>query len=143
MDRNIPLQNRRTGVLINYFALVMALILFELTKYGIGIPHWAGFSLIGIFLLILIISFVYVYVKSGLWRLTHKKTENLDEREIQVVTQAIRISYTIFVITVIVMVYLFAIFGLGTIDVVIAATLLYLAHIIPTSIVAWTEKEVY
>ena len=135
MDRNIPLQNRRTGVLINYIALVMALILFELTKYGIGIPHWAGFSLIGVFLLILIISFVSVYVKSGLWRLTHKKTENLDEREIQVVTHAIRISYT--------MVYLFAIFGLGTIDVVIAATLVYLAHIIPTSIVAWTEKEVY
>lgn len=143
MDRNIPIQNRRTGVLINYIALIMALIIFELTKYGIGISHWVGFSLIGVFLLILIVSFIYVYVKSGLWRLTHKKTENLDEREIQVVTHAIRISYTIFVITVIVIVYLFAIFGLGTIDVVIAATLLYLAHIIPTSIVAWTEKEVY
>jgi len=142
MDRNIPIQNRRTGVLINYIALIMVLIFFELTKYGIGIPHWAGFSLIGVFLLILIISFVYVYVKSGLWRLTHKKTKNLDEREIQVVTHAIRISYTIFVITVIVMVYLFAILGIGAIDVVIAATLLYLAHIIPTSILAWTEKEV-
>ena len=143
MDRNIPLQNRRIGVMINYIALLMTIVFFELTKYGIGIPHWAGFILIGVFLIILILSFIYVYVKSGLWNLTHKKTENLDEREIQVVTQAIRISYTIFTITVIVMVYLFAIIGLGTIDVVVAATLLYLAHIIPSSILAWTEKEVY
>lgn len=142
MDRNIPIQNRRIGVMINYIALIMLLIFFELTKYGIGLAHWAGFSLIGVFLLILIISFVYVYVQSGLWRLTHKKTNNLDERELQVVTQAIRISYTIFVITVIVMVYLLAILGIGAIDVVIAASLLYLAHIIPTSILAWTEKEV-
>jgi hypothetical protein len=33
--------------------------------------------------------------------------------------------------------------GLGVIDVVIAAALLYLAHIIPASILAWSEKEVY
>ena len=143
MDRNIPIQNRRTGVLINYFALIMALVFFELTKYGIGLPHWAGFTLVGLFLSILILSFIYVYIKSGLWGLTHKKTETLDEREIQVVTHAIRISYSIFVIIVILLVYLFAILGLGTIDVVIAASLLYLAHIIPTSILAWTEKEVY
>ena len=143
MDRNIPIQNRRTGVLINYFALIMALVFFELTKYGIGFPHWAGFTLVGLFLSILILSFIRVYIKSGLWRLTHKKTVNLDEREIQVVTHAIRISYSIFVIIVILLVYLFAILGLGTIDVVIAASLLYLAHIIPTSILAWTEKEVY
>ncbi len=143
MDRNIPIQNRRTGVLINYFALIMALIFFELTKYGIGLSHWAGFTLVGFFLFILILSFVFVYVKSGLWRLTHKKTKNLDEREIQVVTHAIRISYSIFAIVVIILVYLFAILGIGTIDVVIAASLLYLAHIIPASILAWTEKEVY
>lgn len=129
--------------MINYISLIMALIFFELIKYATGIPLWAGLSLIGVFLLILVVSFIYVYVRSGLWSLTHKKTENLDEREIQVVTHAIRISYTIFVILVIALVYLFAIFGLETVDVVIAATLLYLAHIIPTSILAWTEKEVY
>ena len=143
MDRNIPIQNRRTGVLINYFALIMALVFFELTKYGIGLPYWVGFTIAGLFLLILILSFIQVYIKSGLWRLTHKKTVNLDEREIQVVTHAIRISYSIFVIIVILLVYLFAILGLGVIDVVIAAALLYLAHIIPASILAWTEKEVY
>ncbi len=143
MDHNIPIQNRRIGVLINYFALVMTLVFFEITKYGIGLSHWAGFAFAGVFLLILILSFVYVYVNSGLWALTHKKTENLDERQIQVVTNAIRVSYSTFVIIVIILVYLFAILGVGTIDVVFAASLLYLAHIIPASILAWTEKEVY
>ena len=143
MDRNIHMEHRRTGVMINYFALIMVLVFFELAKYGIGLPYWVGFTVAGLFLLILILSFIQVYIKSGLWRLTHKKTVNLDEREIQVVTHAIRISYSIFVIIVILLVYLFAILGLGVIDVVIAAALLYLAHIIPASILAWTEKEVY
>lgn len=143
MDHNLRIEQRRTGVLINYFALIMVLVFFELTKYGIGLPLWAGFTLMGLFLVILILSFIHVYVKSGFWALTHKKIKNLDEREIQVLTNAIRISYSIFVIIVILLVYLFAILGIGTIDVVVAAILLYLAHIIPTSILAWNEKEVY
>jgi hypothetical protein len=43
---------------------------------------------------------------------------------------------------VIIMIYLFAIFGLGPLDVMMAATLLYLAHILPVSILAWKEKEI-
>ena len=49
---------------------------------------------------------------------------------------------TVETIAVIVIVYFFAILGLGPFDVVVAATLLYLAHILPTSILAWTEKEI-
>jgi len=142
MERNISLKNRRLCVLINYTALILGVFAFEAIKYKMGLPEWVGLSMIGILLIILIISFLFAYGITGIWRLAHKKTENLDEREIQVVTNSIRISYTIFAIMVIVIVYLFAIFGLGPFDVVIAATLLYLAHILPTSILAWTEKEV-
>ena len=130
------------GVMINYAALILAVFVFELIKYDFILPNWIGFSLLGIFLLVLVLTFTYVYALTGLWSLAHKKTEKLDEREIQVVTHSIRISYTIFAILVILMVYVFAIFGMGPFDVVIAATLLYLAHILPTSILAWTEKEV-
>jgi len=130
------------GVVINYASLVSAVLVFELIKYGLIMPNWIGFSLLGIFMMVLVFTFTYAYGLTGIWSLAHKKTEKLDEREIQVVTHSIRISYTIFAILVILIVYLFAIFGMGPFDVIIAATLLYLAHILPTSILAWTEKEV-
>ena len=142
MERSITLKNRRLGVMINYAALILSVFAFELIKYEKGLPNWLGFSLLGLFILIVAISFIYVYVFTGLWNLAHRRTKTLDEREIQVVTNSVRISYSIFTIAVIVIVYLFAIFGMGPFDVVIAATLLYLAHILPTSILAWTEKEI-
>jgi len=142
MERSITLKNRRLGVMINYAALILSVFAFELIKYEKGLPSWLGFSLLGLFILIVAISFIYVYVFTGLWNLAHRRTKTLDEREIQVVTNSVRISYSIFTIAVIVIVYLFAIFGMGPFDVVIAATLLYLAHILPTSILAWTEKEI-
>ena len=142
MKRNISKTKRRLGVIVNYMALILAVFIFEMVKYGMGLPGWTGLVLIGILLIVLIISFTYTYGMTGLWRLTHKKTENLDEREIQVVTNSIKISYSIFTILVILVIYLFAVLGMGPFDVVIAATLLYLAHILPTSILAWAEKEV-
>lgn len=142
MEHNISRKNRRLGVLLNYMALILAVVIFEIIKYDMGLSNWIGFSLIGVFLLVLIVSFTYTFGITGLWKLTHKKTENLDEREIQVVTNSVKISYSVFTILVIVVIYLFAVFGMGPFDVVIAATLLYLAHILPTSILAWTEKEV-
>ena len=142
MERNITLKNRRLGVMINYAALILSVSAFELIKYDMGLPNWFGFSLLGLFILIAAISFIYVYAFTGLWNLAHRRTKTLDEREIQVVTNSVRISYSIFTIAVIVIVYLFAILGLGPFDVVIAAALLYLAHILPTSILAWTEKEI-
>ena len=142
MVRNISKTNRRLGVLVNYMALILAVLIFEILKYDLGLPGWAGLSLIGVLLIVLIVSFAYTFGITGLWRLTHKKTEKLDEREIQVVTNSVKISYSIFTILVILVIYLFAILGMGPFDVVIAATLLYLAHILPTSILAWTEKEV-
>ena len=142
MKDNISLLKRRWGVAINYTALFLAVTFFELIRYGILPAGWIGFGAIGILLLVLIISFASIYVQTGLWSLIHKKTEKLDEREIQVVTQSIRVSYSIFAVAVVLMIYLFVVFELGSLDVIIAAMLLYLAHILPASILAWTEKVV-
>jgi hypothetical protein len=142
MERKISRQNRRWGVMVNFTALILTVFVFELIKYGAGLSLWAGLSLIVLFLIMLVTSFAYTFGMTGLWSLTHKKTRSLDERENQVVTNSVKISYSIFTIFVILMIYIFAVLGMGPFDVVIAATLLYLAHILPTSILAWTEKEV-
>ena len=128
--------------MINYSALVLGILFFEMVKYGLIMPAWLGLTLMGILFVVLVLSFVQTYVRTGMWSLAHRGIDRLDERELLVVTQAVRISYSIFTVMVIVVVYLFALLGAGPFDVVIAGTLLYLAHILPVSILAWTEKEV-
>jgi hypothetical protein len=38
MDHNIPIEHRRTGVLINYFALIMVLVFFDLQNTALVYP---------------------------------------------------------------------------------------------------------
>lgn len=82
------------------------------------------------------------YVDTGLWKHIHKKSKYLDEREAMVLTKAVRLSYTIFVVTVMLIIYAFAVIEKGPIDVVIAGSLIYIAHILPAAIIAWSEKEI-
>ncbi len=72
--------------------------------------------------------------------MTHASFKKLDEREMQVVFKATSISYSLFVIVTLVIIYIFILSGLGQIDAVLAVSLLYIAHILPASIIAWNEK---
>ncbi|MEA2104282.1 MAG: hypothetical protein U9P79_06550 [Candidatus Cloacimonadota bacterium] len=128
----------RSAVLINYFCIIIALILF----YGI---KYAGFSKIFLLLEIiplicLIISFRIAFSTSNLWKLTHSSFRKLDEREIQIVYKATTYSYSIFTILCLVLIYTFYLLGFPIIDVVLAGSLLYIAHILPASIIVWNEK---
>lgn len=73
--------------------------------------------------------------------MTHASFKKLDEREMQVVFKATSISYSLFVIVTLVIIYIFILSGLGQIDAVLAVSLLYIAHILPASIIAWNEKN--
>jgi len=73
--------------------------------------------------------------------MTHASYKKLDEREIQVVFKATSISYSLFAIAILVIIYIFILSGLGQIDAVLAVSLLYFAHILPASIIAWNEKN--
>ncbi len=77
-----------------------------------------------------------------LWKLTHTSSKKLDERQMLVVNRALSISYSIFVIMVLLIIYAYALVEKGPIDVVLAICLLYLAHTLPAAFIAWTEKEV-
>lgn len=128
----------RSAVLINYFCIIITLILF----YGI---KYAGFSKIFLLLEIiplicLIISFRIAFSTSNLWKLTHSSFRKLDEREIQIVYKATTYSYSIFTILCLVLIYTFYLLGFPIIDVVLAGSLLYIAHILPASIIVWNEK---
>ena len=66
----------------------------------------------------------------------------LDEREIQVVLKSLRISYSIFTIFCLIIIYGFALIASDPVDVLIAGTLLYMAHTLPAAVVGWNEKNI-
>jgi len=138
--------SRRLDVVLNYSTLIIMLIaLFSLTRQNIIIPIIAVGAIAALFF---VISYINLFVKTKLWKFVHTKIENLDEREIQVIHRSLRYSYTIFAI---VCLSFFMVYELqkellsGGIELPlmpIIAALIYLAHTLPASIIAWTEKEI-
>ena len=130
---------RRGAVVFNYVCLAIILIVFYSIKY-LGLEKtYILFEIVPI--IGMIISFRIAFGTSNLWKLTHTSFSKLDEREMQLVYKATTYSYSIFTILCLALIYTFNLLGLAIIDVVAAACLLYIAHILPASIIAWNEKS--
>ena len=87
-------------------------------------------------------SFSKVFGRTGFWKLTHPYKRELDERELQLVYKATSLSYGVFVIVTLIIIYAYALFLKGPIDVLLAAALLYFAHTLPAAIIACKKKQV-
>jgi hypothetical protein len=138
--------NRRIGVVINFGSLLTLLAFFFVAKFGGGtIITVVGMSAT---LIAIIISFIYVFAKTGLWRLVHTKVDKLDERQVLITHESLRYSYSIFSIICLIVILTsellkeFVMHGINIPLVPVFAVLLYLAHTLPASIIAWKEKEV-
>ena len=130
--------NHKGSIFIHYLCLVIILIIFYSVK-SMGLPKL--YLLLEIIPIIgLVMSFRKAFGISNLWKLTHTSYKKLDEREMQLVFKATTYSYSIFTIICLVIIYTFNLIGLAIIDVIMAACLLYIAHILPASIIAWNEK---
>ena len=129
----------RFSVLLNYFSIIVILALFYIVRMGILKTVFLAFEVIP--LIAVVLSFRHAFVKTDLWKMTHASFKKLDEREVQVVFKATSISYSLFAIATLVIIYIFILSGLGQIDAVLAVSLLYFAHILPASIIAWNEKN--
>jgi len=139
MEKQLSQTKRKAGVLISYLSLIIVVLLFEYCTKN----EWSlTFTIIEIGLLaIFISSFIITFIKTGLWQFSHKKIKNLDEREIIVTSKSLRISYSIFTIIAIIIIFILGITNIS-ISVVTAASLLIIAHILPASIIAWNSKEI-
>ncbi|HUV29968.1 MAG TPA: hypothetical protein VMY05_02590 [Acidobacteriota bacterium] len=133
--------HRRTGMVINYAAVVLVLVF----AYVRGIGGWSGIATVLeiVCLVVALVTFLQYHVLTGLWKLVHTKVEKLDERQIQVTHDSLRHSYSIFtVICLLVLLWKSLFQGYDPNLIIVFAALLYLAHTLPSSIVAWTETEV-
>ena len=135
---------RRGHVALN----LASLFFLELIYYGWvagGVHNPVAVGLIVVCLIILVLSFLHVIWRTGLWRLTHTRVENLDERQVMVTREALLYSYGIFVPCSLLLMFAAAVAGNHEwyiFDAMLPAGLLYFSHILPAVILAWREKVV-
>jgi hypothetical protein len=140
MEQQNTREQNRYWILINYLSLIGVLVLFYAGKY-IQWPIYLVIIEIGS-VTIFIISFFRAFIKTKLWKMVHTSYKNLDEREMQVVLNALKYAYSIFTIICLIILYAFAISEYNQIDVLVAGGLLLLAHTLPAAIVGWNEKGI-
>jgi hypothetical protein len=137
---------RRTGVIVNYFSLLLFLIIFYVAER-------TGLSTLlivtGVVALVaIVISFIFAYVRTRLWKLVHRKVDELDERQVQITHESLRYSYGIFSVICLAIILASELIRQWSASadhlslMPILAALIYLAHTLPASVLAWTEKEV-
>lgn len=138
MEQKKSLSKRRLGVTITFLSLFGIVLIFE---YGIS-EQWSNILKIGeiVLIIVFLISFVFTYLKTGLWKFTHKSLDKLDEREIFLTSKSLRYAYSIFTIMVLLILLSFSVIE-KPINIVLVVSLILSAHILPASIIAWTEKR--
>lgn len=141
--RSLSLKRRRVGVAVNHAGVVVFLAAFHAgLSSGWGAVTTA-LAVVGAAAAVW--SFVDVHVGTGLWRFVHAPHERLDEREVQVARDSLRHAYAIFTVVALAAMLLVAVFnvrGFGRLGVLVPAAMIYFAHTLPSSVLAWTEKRV-
>ncbi len=129
----------RLGTIINLICIVGIATIFE---YASNTNWIIAFGIIETILSVsLIVSFYLSIVKTGLWSFTHRNKSQLDERELGVTYSSLQTGYAIFSIIVLSVLVISSVFEYS-ISIVTAALLIFFAHIVPATIIAWREKSI-
>jgi hypothetical protein len=146
MDIDKALAKRRIVVVLNYLCLIIMNVCFYFVYLDKDMSH--AVDAVGLGALVLVVlTFIGVHTKTGLWKLTHAKTSALDERELQITHNALNLSYGLFTVISLAIILTHAVLyrllqeSGFVISVPLAGSLIYLAHTLPGSILAWTEKQ--
>jgi len=141
MEKLMSKTNRRLAVVVNYGAILLFLACFYLAgSIGWNVPVAAS---VVTAILVALITFFSLHVRTKLWKLVHTKVEQLDERELQVTHESLRYAYGIFTVVSLLVLLVIALSTpqWDSLLILIFASLLYLAHTLPSSVIAWREKD--
>jgi len=142
MSTQISKSKRRAGIVVNYGSLLLLIVVFAVgQRLSWNAPAVAGLAVLTA---LVMATFIQVHVRTKLWRLVHARTDNLDERQYQIALRALRYAYGIFTVTSLSALLCLALTAEGnsSLMMLVMASLLYLAHTLPSSVLAWTEREV-
>jgi len=130
---------------INYLCLLVMNICFYFVT-GNSNQHYI-FDIIGISAFAgVVVTFYYVYIRTGLWKLVHSRTDDLDERELQITHEALAISYAWFTVICLVIMFIHAVLFRFLPDVnfiitvPLVVSLIYLAHTLPAAFLVWNKN---
>ncbi|NQV01245.1 MAG: hypothetical protein HQ542_01250 [Bacteroidia bacterium] len=128
----------RLGVILTFFSLLSIVLVFEYST----INGWTNvFKVTELALImLLVVSFFLSFIKTGLWKFTHKSLKKMDEREIALLSKSLRYGYAIFSVAVLGLL-LFLALSTNKVSIVMAVSLILFAHLVPASIIGWTEKR--
>ena len=139
MEMRKSIKKRRIGVILTLLSLCSMVLIFEYCKIEQRDSTIIAIEIIPI--IIFLVSFIVTFIKTGLWGFIHKPLKKLDEREVALTSKSLRYAYGIFTVVTLILLLSLAITH-TQIDVVIVASLILFAHILPASYIAWTEKEI-
>jgi len=125
---------KKTGTFLNFTSLIIIVLFFELVKLNNWNPEILVYETIP--LLVLLISYIKYFGKTGLWRFVHKSLDKLDEREARLIARALNTSYSIFTILILLILIAYAVFNL-VISMVLIVAFIYFAHILPAYILSF------
>ncbi|HUX06484.1 MAG TPA: hypothetical protein VMX35_04160 [Acidobacteriota bacterium] len=137
-------RQRRVGVLINHAALLLLLVVWYGSPFA-GLSEALRIAGALVPLIIVGISYYVIHLATGLWALVHARPADLDERQIGITLLAARFSYAVFSVLCLLALFGAAVagnHGIILFDAILPACMLYLAHTLPSSYLAWVEKEV-
>lgn len=136
----------RIQVTVNYTALLLMNITFYFVFIGKNASHI--YDAVGLISIIVVgITFRSVHWKTGIWKLTHTKSKNLDERELSLTHWALSKSYGWFAIICLVIMFALSLISRMnicpqyTISMPLVVSLIYLSHTLPGSIIAWKAEK--
>lgn len=139
------MKNLKTLAVLNYGALLVLNIAFYFVYKGRAASHI--YDVIGISsVLIVAVTFIPLHKKSGIWKLTHTKSKDLDERELTLTHWALSQSYGWFAVICLVIMFALSLIGRMnicpqyTISMPLVASMIYLSHTLPGTMIAWKKR---
>jgi len=140
MEQKKSISKKRLGVVITFISLFSVVSIFEYGRIEHLLERNIILQIAGIVsLIVFIVSIVFTFIKTGLWKFTHKSLNKLDEREIALTGKSLRYAYGIFTVFLLLLLFSFSIFD-KHLSIVLVASLIIFAHLLPASVIAWTEK---
>jgi len=127
----------KLGIVMTFISLLSLVLVFEYCRAHGWTQTLIVLEIISIVTLIL--SFIYSYVQTGLWSFTHKPVDKMDEREIAMASKSLRSGYAIFTVVVLCLL-LFLSLTNNNISIVMVASVIVFAHILPASVIVWKKK---
>lgn len=139
------MENSRIMAVINYSALTIMNIAYYFVFRGRAASHI--YDVIGIAsLLTVVVTFIPLHARSGVWKLTHAKSKDLDERELSLTHWALSESYGWFaILCLLILLVLSFVSRLNicpqyTISMPLVSSMIYLAHTLPGTMIIWKKK---